>query len=337
MRIEAISARLKRVSLRDLILALLPLLFCVGPPAFLTYYFAPRFHGEAVVTSAVKIFASWLIVIIVYFVSRSVAAEHAKRSKWNSWLSPFAACCVLVLGLYIAAFMAGSLYRDPPKSDEDPEPYQGRPVSQIQANDFAARFFLILLFPSLFGIVQGYRSQPKTRTSKDVFEWFQKHRSQLLERDYDSSISSVAAHDIVDAYAGVQAIPMGLIRDVNLLPYPKETIRSAINRRIEDLIEENGGRDAPLTPELERTISALGGIKNGLMFFQYIDPQDKEAIEVWNSCPEQPVTPPESADEKERIEFQRWWLGMTSKYSRRAGREMERSAETTITVGQKDL
>ncbi len=330
-------ARLKRVSLRNLVWALLALLFCVGPPAFLTYYFAPRFHGEAVATSVVKVFASWLIVLVVYFASRYFAAEHARQHKWNTWLSPFAACCVLVFGLYIAAFFAGAFYRDPPISEENPEPYQGRPVSQIQANDFAARFFLILLFPSLFGIWQGYRSQPKARTSKGVFEWFQKHKSPLLERDYAPEISSVAAYDIVDAYAGVQATPRGHIhKDVRLLPYPKETIRAAIDRRIEELIEENGGRDAPPTPELERIINALGEIKYGLAHFQYIDPEDKEAIEVLNSCLEK-VMPPESADENERMEFLRWWGNITSKYNRRALRETERlGADTTIAISKKD-
>lgn len=105
--------RLKRVSPGKVILAIFALVFCLGPPAFLTYYFAPRFHGEAVVTSVVKVFASWLIIIIVYFVSRSVGAEHAKQSKWNSWLSPFATCCVLVFGLEADLYAYSMDFPDP--------------------------------------------------------------------------------------------------------------------------------------------------------------------------------------------------------------------------------
>lgn len=303
---------------------------------FLTYYFAPRFHREAVATSVVKVFASWLIVLAVYFISRFLVSEEAKLLNWNNWVKPFATCCVLVLGLYVGASLAGSVYRDPPASDEYFEPSQGTHISQTQANDFAAKLFFILLIPSLVGIFNGYRSQPKRRTPKDVLEWFQEHKSSLLERDYASEIPSVAAYDIVDAYAGVQATPRGHThKDVSLLPYPKETIRAAIDRRIEDLIDENGGRGAPPTPSLEKTINLLGELKYGLTAYQYIDPQDKEAIEVLNSCLEKIVTP-ESADENERREFLSWWGNIMSKYLNRALREAERlSADNTITVNKK--
>jgi DUF1365 family protein len=106
------------------------------------------------------------------------------------------------------------------------------------------------------------------------------------------------------------------------LPYDKETIRSAIDRCIEYLIEQHGGVDVPATPELEERINTLGEAKWTL--FNFGDPQDREAVDMLNSC--SAMLRPASVDETDWFEFIRWDIKISRKYGRRVKTEIERLA-----------
>jgi len=167
----------------------------------------------------------------------------------------------------------------------------------------------------------------KTRTAAQVFQWFQKNKEHLGKNDYSPEFSKEFALEVVSAYADVLA-QHHLLRDASLLPYPKETIRVAINQRILHLIDENG--EGPPTPELETQINHLGAAKAYLTEFQHIDSQDREAIQMLNSCPRLFAVP--DSVKSYAMEFMSWWGHLSHKYVQRAAREGERSSDTTIVV-----
>lgn len=170
-----------------------------------------------------------------------------------------------------------------------------------------------------------------------IFKWFQKNKKTLLANDYSPELSCWRANEVVQSYADVLAKgKRGRIADAALLPYDKETIRAAIDRFIQCLIEQNGGHDSQPTPELEKIIGTLGAVKWGLFDFQDIDPEDREAVTVLNSCPN--LSRPASVEESDWYEFLRWQNQLSLKYSRRVRTEIERLAagDKTVTVKQNE-
>lgn len=154
-----------------------------------------------------------------------------------------------------------------------------------------------------------------------------------MANDYLPELSCGRADEIVQSYADVLATGgRGRIGDASLLPYDKETIRAAIDRLIECLVEQRDGQDLPPTPELEKMIETLGAVKWELFDFQEIDPEDKEAVTILNSCKE--LSRPEFFQDSDWYEFLRWQNLIVSKYSQRASIEIERLAagDKTITV-----
>lgn len=94
---------------------------------------------------------------------------------------------------------------------------------------------------------------PATRSSAEVYKWFQKNKKALLANDHSTELSCWRTDEIVQSYANVLAKGgRRRISDASLLPCDKETIRAAIDRLIEYLVEQHGGRDVPVTPELEK-------------------------------------------------------------------------------------
>ena len=170
-----------------------------------------------------------------------------------------------------------------------------------------------------------------TRTSLDLLKWFRKNKEALLATNYSSEFSPGRADDIIQSYAAVLARGGWIIRDASSLTYQKETIRGAIDRFIEYLIEQHGGRDVPPSSELAERVNTLGAVKMHLIYFQDIDPEDKEAIDMLNSL-DQPSLP-DSVEEHERTDFLRWQSDLQFKYHERAGRELKRlAADTTMTI-----
>jgi hypothetical protein len=138
----------------------------------------------------------------------------------------------------------------------------------------------------------------------------------LLANDYMAELSCQRANEIVQSYADVLAEGgYGRIPNASLLPYEKETIYAAIDRFVECLTEQNGGREVLSTPELENKINTLRSAQVYLSEFQDIDPDDQHAIAVLNSCPD--LVKPVPVDESDWFEFLAWQNKISLKYSRR--------------------
>lgn len=172
-----------------------------------------------------------------------------------------------------------------------------------------------------------FAEEIRTRSPSELFEWFQKNKESLLKKNCSPEFSKEFALEVVCDYADVLA-QHHLFRDASLLPYPKETIRVAINQRIQRLIEENG--DGSPTPELETQINQLGAAKAYLIEFQHIDSQDREAIKMLNSCPR--LFAASDNVKSYDMDFLSWWGHLSHKYVQRAAREGERGSDTTIVV-----
>lgn len=72
-------------------------------------------------------------------------------------------------------------------------------------------------------------------------------------------------------------------------------------------------------PELEEKINTLGSAKSYLSEFQDIDPEDRQAVAVLNSCQE--LLRPEFLDDSEWLDFLDWQNRLSLKYiSRRCAR-----------------
>jgi hypothetical protein len=201
---------------------------------------------------------------------------------------------------------------------------------------------LFLIFPYAFAAfwLLGSASRDLLKRYPDrplIFRWFEENKKSLMANDYSQELSYWRADEIVQSYADVLAKGgRGRIADASLLPYDKETIRAAIDRFIESLIEQHGGQNVRPTAELEKIIGTLGAIKWGLFDFQDIDPEDKEAVTILNSFKD--FSRPESVQESDWNEFLMWQSLLSSKYSRRVRIEIERLAagDKTVTVQAKE-
>jgi len=119
----------------------------------------------------------------------------------------------------------------------------------------------------------------KKESIMGLFGSFRKRSGQTSDQPEEKRVLSTRETEIICREFGqflAQKLP--LVKDVKLLPYPKERIIEAFNISIQRVQKQTD-------PDARLLLKALESCRHGLSLFAEIDPQDREAVAYFNQFP----------------------------------------------------
>jgi hypothetical protein len=112
-----------------------------------------------------------------------------------------------------------------------------------------------------------------------LFGFFRKRNGQASDQPVQKrALSTREAEIICREFGQFLAEKLPLIKDAELLPYPKERIIEALNISIKRVQKQTD-------PDARLLLNALEVCRHGLSLFSEIDPQDREAVAYFNQFP----------------------------------------------------
>ena len=114
-----------------------------------------------------------------------------------------------------------------------------------------------------------------------LFAFFRKRNVQPSDQAVQKrALSTREAEIICREFGQFLAEKLPLIKDAELLPYPKERIIEALNISIKRAQKQTD-------PDARLLLNALESCRHGLSLFSEIDPKDREAVAYFNQFPRQ--------------------------------------------------